>query len=798
MATRTVLIAPIGLAVLGGAGVVAVWAAFGLPVIGWVAASAYLAVSTVLLLVALRRRRTPRFGWANTVTGTRSALVGIVTGLVAASFVAPIPTPLLIGLTVPALALDAVDGWVARRTDTRTDLGARFDMEVDAFLLLVLSAYVTQTLGLWVLAIGSMRYVFVAAGWAVPWLRGRLPLRYWRKVVTAVQGIALTLAASGLVPVTVAGVLVGVALVLLVESFGRDVLWLAARRPARKRSASGIFPRVTRRPVIAPRRRWFSLAAAILLLTALPLLPGVAAGGDPAGFVRLPWESIIVVLLLALVPRRLARVAVAAAFGLFIVLALVLAGIDAGFESTLDIHFDPLEWQRLSEAFGVVADSIGPVAATTSTLVIAVAIVVLAVAAAWGALRAGAAIRTGRARSMTAASTVAVVWIAAALLGSQLVPGQPAAAAASVDAIAAAMSRAASGLAALADLPRRIAADPYRDFPGSELLTGLRGKDVVFAFVESYGRVAVQDPGLSPGVRQVLRDGEAQLAADGYSSQSAFLTSPTFGGISWLAHSTLQTGLWIDRQSIHDAVMQSDRLTLSGAFRDAGWRTVSVAPSDTEPWPAGTSFYRYDTLYNAHNVGYQGPSFGYAQIPDQYTWKYFADHELAGPHQPVMAEIDLVSSHTPWAPLPQLVPWSEVTDSAVYDQQAVQGQPASVVWQNPLQVRQAYAESIRYSLGAMFSFLEQSGDPDLVLVVLGDHQPATIVSGQHANRDVPISIISKDPAVFHSIADWQWQNGMLPAADAPIWPMSAFRDRLLTAFSPEGSSDGPLLLQREP
>jgi hypothetical protein len=106
-------------------------------------------------------------------------------------------------------------------------------MEVDAFLLLVLSAFVAPILGLWVLAIGLMRHVFVAAGWMLPWLRLQLPPRYWRKVVTAVQGIALTLAASGLAP-DVAGVVVGVALVLLVESFGRDVLWLALRRRARR------------------------------------------------------------------------------------------------------------------------------------------------------------------------------------------------------------------------------------------------------------------------------------------------------------------------------------------------------------------------------------------------------------------------------------------------------------------------------------------------------------------------------------------------------------------------------------
>lgn len=229
-----VQLAPIVSAAFCAAGVAAIWAGYRLPAIGWMAALVYLVICNLLLLAGLRRRRALRFGWANVVTATRSALVGIIAGLVTASFVEPISVPLLVGLTAPALALDAVDGWVARRTGTATELGARFDMEVDAFLLLVLSAYVAQTLGPWVMAIGLMRYVFVGAGWILPWLRAQLPPRYWRKVVTAVQGIALTLAASGLAP-WIADVLVGIALALLVESFGRDVLWLArrSRRPRR-------------------------------------------------------------------------------------------------------------------------------------------------------------------------------------------------------------------------------------------------------------------------------------------------------------------------------------------------------------------------------------------------------------------------------------------------------------------------------------------------------------------------------------------------------------------------------------
>jgi Phosphatidylglycerophosphate synthase len=235
MHVRRVQLEAVGWAFAGAAfvviaGVLAVqWRMVPLPSSGWLAALAYILISNVMLIRGLQRRRSTRFGPANIVTATRSTLVGLITGLVVASFTTAISVVLLVALVIPALALDAVDGWVARRTGTTSELGARFDMEVDAFLLLALSVYVAQSLGAWVLAIGSMRYAFVIVGWALPWFRRRLPPRYWRKVVTAVAGIALVVAASGLLGWGDT-VLVGAALVMLVESFGRDVVWLVRRR----------------------------------------------------------------------------------------------------------------------------------------------------------------------------------------------------------------------------------------------------------------------------------------------------------------------------------------------------------------------------------------------------------------------------------------------------------------------------------------------------------------------------------------------------------------------------------------
>ena len=221
-------------AVAGGAAVLFVVSGYAhLSPLGWIAGIAYLVVSNALLARGLRRSGMAHFGWANTVTAARSSLVGVVTALVATSFTDPIPVPLLVGVAIPALALDAVDGWVARRTHSESELGARFDMEVDAYVLLVLGIYVALDLGWWVILIGALRYLFIAAGWMLPWMRATLPPRYWRKVVTACAGAALVAAASGLFPEWVSLAVTLTALALLLESFGRDVLWLVRARPSR-------------------------------------------------------------------------------------------------------------------------------------------------------------------------------------------------------------------------------------------------------------------------------------------------------------------------------------------------------------------------------------------------------------------------------------------------------------------------------------------------------------------------------------------------------------------------------------
>lgn len=207
---------------------------------GWVTGLVFAIATWGVLSRALHRSSLRSFGPANRVTLGRATLVGGVTALVADSFESTPPVTLLVGLTAVALILDGVDGKVARRTGTSTALGARFDMEVDAFLILVLSVYVSMALGPWVLLIGGMRYVFVAAARVAPWLNAPLPPSTARKTVAALQGVLLLLAGANLLPYAANFAVVLLALGSLVWSFGRDVLWLwrtsriAAQAPAPK------------------------------------------------------------------------------------------------------------------------------------------------------------------------------------------------------------------------------------------------------------------------------------------------------------------------------------------------------------------------------------------------------------------------------------------------------------------------------------------------------------------------------------------------------------------------------------
>jgi hypothetical protein len=524
-----------------------------------------------------------------------------------------------------------------------------------------------------------------------------------------------------------------------------------------------------------------SVVLVLLALTA----PNRLQELEPAAFVRLPLELLAYLAVIVALPARLGRLrtGLALAAGLVLALTTVFKVLDMGFLEALNRPFDPLiDWRYASSLVETVRGSFGGGLGVALLVVAAVAAVVLLVLLPLAVLRVTRVAARHRAEVGRAVAALASLWLVLALLG---VRGETGVLASRDTAgyVYGQVSRIPGELRDQREFARAAEQDPLRQVPPQDLLTALHGKDVLFVFVESYGRVAVEGSSFSPGVDAVLASGTRKLDRAGFASRSAWLTSPTFGALSWLAHSTLQSGLWVNSQQRYDVLVTSPRLTLSRVFGAAGWRTVGDVPADNRDWPQG-EFYDYDHLYDSRNVGYEGPRFGYPTMPDQYTLDAFHRLELAPePRKPVMAEIDLLSSHAPWSRTPRMIPQSQVGDGSAFDGMPDQLPSERDIWPSPDRIKQAYGESIEYSLTALVKFLTTYGDDDLVTVFLGDHQPATVVSGEDPGYDVPITVVARDPAVMRRISDWGWNPGLRPDSDAPVWRMDAFRDRFLAAYS---------------
>ncbi|MGZ4275974.1 MAG: CDP-alcohol phosphatidyltransferase family protein, partial [Solirubrobacteraceae bacterium] len=313
----------------------------GLGATGWVVGVACAMTMAAALARALARDLGDRLQPASWVTIARATLAVGVAALVADSFAHGTPVALLVSLAAVALALDLVDGWVARRTGTATALGARFDGEVDAFLILALSVYVAPEYGAWVLAIGAARYLFLAGEWLLPWMRAPLPPRRWRKVVAAAQGVVLTVAAAGVLPRGLTQALLVAALAALAASMGECVWWLWRRRQAlRDQVPGGGVGQGERGPLRT------GIAAAATVLALLLVWAGLVAPNQPArldvgAFARLPLELLVVVALAVVLPAAPRRVLAVVAGALLAVLVIVKV-LDIGFITAFDRPFDPV------------------------------------------------------------------------------------------------------------------------------------------------------------------------------------------------------------------------------------------------------------------------------------------------------------------------------------------------------------------------------------------------------------------------------------------------------------------------
>jgi hypothetical protein len=525
-----------------------------------------------------------------------------------------------------------------------------------------------------------------------------------------------------------------------------------------------------------------TVAAATLVLLALAVQAGDPTKLTPLGLVLIPVEALLGGALL-LVLRRRAHTVVAVTLGVLLGLLTVLRVLQIGFLNVLGRPFDPVfDWFQLGAGVTLLEGSMGRAGAlgvAGAAAVLAIALVVLTGLAV--RRTACVAIRHPPAAARTI-GLLAVVWVLCFALGAQLAPAGPIAATSSL-AVYETAQQVSTSVRDQRVFDEQAAVDAFDGVADGDLLAALRGKDVIFTYVESYGRSAVEDPEFAPTVEKVLDDGAGRLADDGFGFRTAFLTSSVTGGGSWLAHATLLSGLRVTNQHSYEKLVASDRVTVTSAFRRAGWQTVAVMPSTGGHWPAGT-FFGFDRVYDATNLGNKSTIFNGFQTPDQYTLSAFERAERGRPDRgPLMAEIPLVTSHWPWAEVPRLRDWDDVGDGSVFDGPAAgQSVPEHEVTGDPARMRDGYRQSLAYSLSTVMSYVDTYGDENLVFVLLGDHQPPAFITGENAGRDVPITIMTRDRALLDRIGAWGWQDGVRPSPTAPVWPMESFRDRFLTAF----------------
>ena len=546
--------------------------------------------------------------------------------------------------------------------------------------------------------------------------------------------------------------------------------------------------------------RLLSALAALALVTAVLVQPDRPGPLAPLAF--LPLELPLLLVLLIAAPPRLRgplRTLLTVLLTAMAVLKLADLGVQVAylrpFNPMLDGELVPAAWRLGSGAVGT------PIALAAAAALFAT--LALLAAALWWATGRLARLAPSHPRWLGA---LALPLAALVVLGARPDPPLPLEA----DTSRIAWEHARDAWTARADLATfraEAAGDPFAALPPEAILPALRGTDVFVIFVESYGRSAFTNPLYAPTVTAALHDGETALAAKGLAMRSAWLTAPMVGGQSWLAHASILSGLWIDNQGRYRALLASPRRTLLHLAHAAGWQTAAVMPAITLAWPEA-GYFGYDRILAAADLGYRGLPFNWVTMPDQFTLASFQRQLLdPAPRAPVFAEIALISSHAPWTPIPPLLPWDAIGDGTVFDRYATAGDPPDVVWRDNDRVREQYRQSLDYTLRVVTGFAARLAAHPPLFVVLGDHQPAAFVSGDPVSHDVPVHLIGS-PATLAHLDAWGFTPGLVPAPDAPVWGMDAFRDRFLQAFgtspplraaaAPQAAPSRPLSRPLEP
>jgi len=313
---------------------------------------------------------------------------------------------------------------------------------------------------------------------------------------------------------------------------------------------------------------------------------------------------------------------------------------------------------------------------------------------------------------------------------------------------------------------------PAQDLPASDPLarwqwsSGATPADVFVIFIESYGAVAYDADEVASQVTPHRKAFAQAVEQAGGEIASAFVTSPTFGGVSWLAHSSLMTGIDVTDSGVYNVLLTQERETLADRFSSAGFTTVALMPGLRGDWPEG-SFYGFDRIYGEREIDYSGPAFGWWRIPDQFALARIDAAELAGSQRPpLLLFFPTINTHMPFKPTPPYQPaWDKLLGPEPFEPGLLNG----VVDSRPdlTELRPAYADALCYTFDYLSGFIERRADRDWLMLILGDHQPPASVAGAQARWDVPVHVVASDHHLLEPFLVRGFVNGSEPGS-APV------------------------------
>lgn len=309
---------------------------------------------------------------------------------------------------------------------------------------------------------------------------------------------------------------------------------------------------------------------------------------------------------------------------------------------------------------------------------------------------------------------------------------------------------------------------------------GIAGADVLLVFVESYGAITYDRPEFAAqlSMRRALLEGE--IANGNRGVVSAFVTSPTFGGSSWFAHITLLSGIPVSDADTNALLMTEKRDTLPLVMSRHGYRSIALMPGLWSPWPEG-AFYGFSQTYTGQGLQYPGPPFGWWDLPDQYSLARFDQLELERTdRRPLFLFFPTISTHTPFVPTPPYQPdWPRLLTDHPFDDDVLERvYDETVDWGN---LGPGYAKATNYALETLTGYLARHRNRDLVMIVIGDHQPPALVTGEGAPWDVPVHVITNRREVLARLRAQGFRDGLTPTRPV-LGDMASLLPVLLRSF----------------